>query len=86
VTTTTDKRIAGLPVERIKRSTLDKLPEYSCSLPTGTIVGKVWKKNLNAFDPAHRGEAPLWVICEYVECALPGQIGIDYRRAEIIDD
>lgn len=84
MTTATDKRIAGLPVERIKRSTLDKLPEYSCSNPTGVIPGKVWKRNINAFDLDHRGEPPLWVLGEYVRAA-PGECRTEWRVAEILE-
>lgn len=29
------------------KAKLDELPEYSCSLPTGTTPGKKWKRDVN---------------------------------------
>lgn len=29
------------------RARLDELPEYSCTLPTGTTPGKKWKRDVN---------------------------------------
>lgn len=46
---------------------LDKLPEYSCSLPTGTTVGKRWKRNANAYGGGPPEDPPYWWIGEYTE-------------------
>lgn len=70
-----------MEIERIKQKTLDSLPEYSCSLPTGTTIGKVWKRNNNFGSDLD----PEWIICEYVNHSDPNLIGIDYRVPVIID-
>lgn len=31
----------------LTKKEFDNLPEYSCSIPTGTTIGKQWKKNCN---------------------------------------
>lgn len=51
---------------------LDRLLEYSTSLPTGTTIGKRWKR-LTA-----GGE---WVIGEYVEHPNPETVGIRWAWA-----
>ena len=79
----TDSWVDKLPVERISQATFNSLLEYSCSLPTGTTVGKVWKRNLHAYTRPRRD--PLWVICEYVEHEDPKRIGIEYRKPEVTD-
>ena len=73
--------IDKLPIERMSRKAFDSLGEYSCSIPTGQRIGKVWKWNLHAF--VHPPLPPLWLICEYVSHADPTKIGIDYRRVAI---
>jgi len=85
VTTTIDPRLADLPVERIKRSTFDGLGEYSCSMPSGVIPGKVWKCDINAYNPSYRGKGPCWVLREYVADG-PDKCRIEVRRPEIIEE
>lgn len=68
---------------RLTKRELDELPEYSCSMPTGTTVGKRWKRDVNAYrkpitfflnafdgspEPSFRGED--WWMGEYA--ADPG--------------
>lgn len=36
-------------VIELTRAEFDALPEYSCSLPTGTTLGKRWRKNGDAY-------------------------------------
>jgi hypothetical protein len=60
----------------ISWSEFDALPEYSCSIPTGTTVGKKWKRPVPyeiRTDPPNT-----WVLGEYVECSVPGEIGIEW--------
>ena len=40
----------------------DKLAEYSCSLPTGTYVGKMWKRHFPNVLLEHVG---IWYLCWY---------------------
>ena len=44
----------------------DDLPEYSCSLPSGTYFGKRWTCNRHAFMRDAPPE-PNWWMAEYVE-------------------
>ena len=69
-----------LPVETISQRVFDSLGEYSCSLPTGQTIGKVWKQNMRF----GRGGEPEWVICEYVDHEDPKLIGINYRRPVVV--
>jgi hypothetical protein len=62
----------------LTRREFDALPDYSCSLPTGTTVGKRWKKS-NVYFRGRDITAPLvWHMGEYVESYIPGQIGIEW--------
>lgn len=73
--------IKDLPIERMSQKAFDSLGEYSCSYPTGTRIGKTWKRNVNAFVSPPR--PPLWLIGEYVPCNEPEKVGIDWRRIEV---
>lgn len=59
------------------------LPEYSCSLPTGTVVGKRWRRMLH--HGATQEDYPLekreWQIGEYVPHRNPSLIGIKWSWA-----
>lgn len=47
MTTTTRRKALLTPTEAlIPREMFDRLPEYSCSLPTGTRIGKCWKRRV----------------------------------------
>lgn len=72
--------------EVISRDDLFRLPEYSCSLPTGTVVGKKWRKNVHAYRYLRRlPEVPVelheWKIGEYIDDSDPGMIGIKWAWA-----
>ena len=56
-----------------------ELRQYSCTLPTGTTVGKQWKRNENAYGPT-RGPEPDWWMGEYIDHEDPERIGIHWRR------
>ena len=60
----------------ISKEELDKLLEYSCSIPTGVIIGKRWKRSSRyvktGFD---------WMIGEYVKSNKPGHVGIKWTWA-----
>jgi len=60
----------------ISRRELGKLPEYSCSIPTGTTIGKRWRRRTNYNDPNSD-----WCIGEYVPYPSPGTVGIKWRWA-----
>ena len=77
MTETQSDWLKKLPRERITQRAFDGLPEYSMSNPTGTVIGKVWKCNMNVFRTD--GPDPLWVICEYIDIGDPKNVGIYYR-------
>ena len=52
---------------------VEALLEYSCSLPTGTTIGKRWKRLEPYRAPAHQQRRYLG---EYVEHADPDKVGI----------
>ena len=63
----------NLPVIRLSDAELMNLLEYSTSLPTGTTVGKRWKRAKNIRAP---GEG--WLIGEYTKSDVEGQVGISW--------
>ena len=75
----------GRPREvEISREELARLPEYSCSLPTGTTVGRRWRRNAGAYrSPPMPEDCHEHKVAEYVECScLPdGRIGIAWAWA-----
>lgn len=79
---TIDPRVVHLKAERIGSGVLSELPEYSGSVPTGNKIGRRWRRNLNAYDLAHRSEVPLWVIGEYVSDGAGGVL-IHWTRADV---
>jgi hypothetical protein len=69
----------SLPPERLSLRAFQSLPEYSISTPTGTAVGKVWKRDLNFY--RQFGPGAIWIICEYLDHAIdPNLVTIDFRR------
>lgn len=68
----------------ITRREFDALPEYSCSLPTGTAVGKKWKRRVpyrTQTDPPND-----WYLGEYVESYKKNQIGIEWTLLILPDE
>ena len=65
--------IAYVPIEEF-----NQLLEYSTSIPTGTTVGKRWKRDNNW----HRKNGPDadWWLMEYVEDPDPKFVGIQASR------
>jgi len=57
----------------------DNLLEYSCSMPTGTITGKIWKRAEPYREPHDR-----WLLGQYIDVADPKKIGIKWREIFII--
>lgn len=84
--------VPGLPwideLERLRITARDfkDLGEYSCSFPTGTAIGKRWRRLEGSFSQAfvRAGGKPRWVIGEYVEHPDPKTVGIKWYRPIII--
>lgn len=71
------------------QETFDVLPEYSCSIPTGVVVGKLWKRREPYLtDPAPWSllkpnvDPTKWYLGEYAECdpPLPDKVAILWRE------
>lgn len=62
------------------------LPEYSATIPTGTTIGKRWRRLDGAHDHVAKaaGHKPRWIIGEYTEHADPTKVGIKWWRPIIV--
>ncbi len=83
------------PPIRLSRSALAALDEYSRTLPTGTTIGKRWKRNANdgRYFPIDVWGLrfvfpvpPRWTMGEYAESALPGMVEILWYRVEVVEE
>jgi hypothetical protein len=73
---------------RLTRAAFDALPEYSGTLPTGTTIGKRWRRRV-PFSRASPSYVPArWFMGEYVHDrdAPAGSVAIVWREIEIVDD
>lgn len=59
----------------MERRAFERLMEYSCTLPSGTYLGKRWRKKAGA-----RG----WLLGEYVPDTEPGMVGIRWRTILVV--
>ena len=59
--------VLALPPLHLTRAEFEALPEYSCSLPTGTTPGKRWRRHDGAHDREFvaAGGVPVWIIGEF---------------------
>ena len=67
----------------ISRAELAALPEYSCSLPTGTTIGKRWRASTTFGLPKESARVEEWKIAEYVEHPDPDLVGIKWAWAVV---
>jgi hypothetical protein len=58
-----------------------QLAEYDCSLPTGTFIGKRWKRTVCR---TNRVDQSYWVMGEFVYIGSTSEVGIKWRRIEVI--
>jgi hypothetical protein len=66
----------------ISRADLFALLEYSCSIPSGTIIGKRWRRDIHAYrTPSIPDELHEWKIGEYIEDPDPDTVGIRWTWA-----
>lgn len=62
-----------LPIERVTMAEFAALSEYSTTLPTGTTIGKKWKR-----------KHPLgWMMGEYIDIDRVDQVGIKWSRIQV---
>lgn len=74
-----------LPVLKLTPEQFRDLPEYSCSMPTGTTSGKQWKRLDGSHDRAfiRRGGKPRWMIGEYGEIIDEKTIKLNWYKPVI---
>lgn len=65
--------------EVISEADLIALPEYSCTLPTGTTLGKRWRCATKYTDR----DSTEWMIATYVEHPDPDRVGIAWVWAVV---
>jgi hypothetical protein len=67
----------------LTQSEFDALLDYSYSIPSGTTIGKKWKRRW----PYRDDEGPpfFWYTGEYIRDPEPGMIGIKWRRVVIVN-
>lgn len=56
----------------------DNLPDYSCSIPSLTTIGKRWKRSESYCKPREK-----WLMGEYVEIGSADKVGIKWREIMI---
>jgi len=69
---------------------LDSLPEYSTTMPTGTTIGKFWKRNTNWMTHGGGYSAPdsvnpKWVVCAYDENPNPKLVTIRIFEVAVLE-
>lgn len=77
--------IRKLPPLRLTPEEFRVLREYSASYPTGTTIGKRWKRLDGAHDHdfVRRGGKPAWMIGEYAEHPDPKKVKVLWYRPVI---
>lgn len=60
----------------IPQAELRSLPEYSCTLPTGTTIGKRWRRRT-----PYRSDSYDWMIGEYTDIGDPDNVGVSWAWA-----
>lgn len=61
--------------EVISRQELSRLPEYSCTTPTGVTIGKRWRRDTHAYRDQLE---PEWMIGEYVDIGRDDVVDIKW--------
>lgn len=69
---------------KLTREEFNRLPEYSWSLPTGTTIGKRWRRE-QVWDEEGQKKSRWWVG-EYIVDPDPKMVGIKWYRVLIERD
>lgn len=64
----------------LSKAELDALPEYSMSVPTGTTIGKRWKRDNNVY--RQHGSEPDWWMGEYFDVQSATEVGIRWYHVQ----
>ena len=68
----------------MSRATLDKLHDYSCSIPSGVYEGKMWKRASEYMRNPPDFEPEFWLLCWYGPSKDPDQCSVNTRRIIIV--
>lgn len=60
---------------------LKALPDYSCTFPTGTTIGKKWRRR-EPYETG-RGIVNAWYTGEYVDYPDSKMVGVKWRKVVI---
>lgn len=74
-----DQRFVRLTMREFK-----KLLDYSCSMPTGTAIGKRWRRS-NRFESRREGRPLVWWMGEYYDCGKADKVGVRWSLIEIVE-
>jgi hypothetical protein len=75
------KKKKTYPKVHITAADLAALPEYSASLPTGTYLGKRWKRDCG---PDRDSGRKTWFIGEFYPIDIPGEVGIRWSEVWLV--
>jgi len=64
---------------------LESMGEYSCSIPTGTTLWKMWKCDLNAYRLPPKKRKPKWVVGQYIPHKDPEFVGIRWFPVKLLE-
>lgn len=75
-----ERKRPPLPIICMSMHQFEALPEYSCTLPTGTVPGKMWRRHDGAHDLRSK-KKPVWMVMQYGEVSADGKsIALLYFR------
>lgn len=66
----------------ITQREFDELPEYSCTIPTGTTIGKKWKRRHPYGAP--KGQPGIWMVGQYYDIGDPNNVGIRWLKISAV--
>ena len=75
---------------KMTTSALRELAEYSCTLPTGTIIGKKWRRHepyqrdLKKCGDNAKVACDHWILGEYIDIGSCESVGIRWKKIEVV--
>ena len=76
-----EKLVGKLKTTRMTQEEFDALSDYSRSLPTGTTIGKRWKRRRY-----RHSVLVAWEMGEYVPSDREGMVGVQWTNIEIVEE
>jgi hypothetical protein len=73
--------MAHMESVELSRAEFDALLDYSASIPTGTTIGKKWKRRNDYYD-----ESKGWVMGEYFDIGEKDSVGIRWFNIVLDSD